>query len=235
MNLFKNVHESWIPLLYSVAYEEDLLNFLESLTEESFQPEAEEVFRVFKMPVSDIKVVLIGKSPYPMPLFPNGLAYGVVKGNPILPDLIKDLRDKVNTDVKIDTTVNWQTLEQWENQGVFLLNAALTTITGEDNSHKEVWENFTKKIVSYISYMNPCIWMLWGDLYKTYIGSVKNPFIVEGYNEETIKEIPMYLDKNYIFPGLFPGTKVPEGGNQYRGFSYTNVILNKKRLKKITW
>ena len=53
--------------------------------------------------------------------------------------------------------------KSWENQGVLLLNSALTVLINETGSHSKFWSNFTKDILEYISTVNQDItYFLWG-------------------------------------------------------------------------
>jgi uracil-DNA glycosylase len=50
-----------------------------------------------------------------------------------------------------------------ERQGVLFLNTTFTCQAGKPNSHKNIWADFTKDLLQYISSKNPCIhWFLWG-------------------------------------------------------------------------
>lgn len=50
-----------------------------------------------------------------------------------------------------------------ENQGVMFLNTYLTCKVGVSNSHKDLWLDFSKKLIIYISKKNTnIIWFLWG-------------------------------------------------------------------------
>lgn len=50
-----------------------------------------------------------------------------------------------------------------EKQGVLFLNTTLTCKIGVSNSHKKVWEDFSKKLLTYINTQNKDLyWFLWG-------------------------------------------------------------------------
>jgi uracil-DNA glycosylase len=230
MNLFKNAHKSWVPLLYSLAYKEPLLTFLENLSEISFQPDVEEIFKVFEMPVEDIKVVIIGQEPYPIPGTANGLAFAV-KENSKPTNILKSIRHELLKSKELTSMQDWKTLEHLTDQGVFLLNGSLTSETGSQGSHAAYWKDFTDAVISFISVEKPCIWMLWGRVIKTRI-KIINPLLVEGYDKDTIEEIPIDPTLNYIVPGAHPVTGEGFSGN---GFFYVNRILDKKSLTQIIW
>ena len=233
MRFTQNVHSSWIPLMYSLAYEKPMVDFLDSLKEKSIQPATKDIFRVFQMPVSDIKVVILGQEPYPIPGAANGLAYGVKEPYSWSKLLTKIRREVLETVAwTVERSGDWGSLEKWNNQGVFLLNLALTVETNKGGSHAKNWENFAKSVISFISKENPCIWLMWGNRIKHYKGRIFNPFIVENYTRETIEEIPIDPELNYIIEG-----ENPVMGENFSndGFYKTNRILSKKSINIINW
>tara|TARA_R110000851_G_scaffold97156_2_gene210676 strand:+ start:8842 stop:9558 length:717 start_codon:yes stop_codon:yes gene_type:complete len=238
MNLLKNAHESWVPLLHSLAYQEPLMGFLESLGEKSFQPKVSEIFKVFEMPIKDIKVVILGKEPYPIPGISNGLAYGVVDGQKI-PEISNSIREEVVKTVpwSVERAGEAATLEKWVNQGVFLLNTSLTVETGNAGSHTKHWRDFTEAVVSFISKSQPCIWLMWGRSPASYKDRVQNAFSLRGYDRENIEEIPVDPKLNYISEGFHPVVTKAESRETFseNGFYYTNRILNKMNKKQIIW
>lgn len=64
MNL-KQIHYSWKPILYELNTDAFLYFKNEVLPREKYYPEADKVFRVFSMPVSAIKIVVIGSWKHP--------------------------------------------------------------------------------------------------------------------------------------------------------------------------
>lgn len=243
MNLFKNVHESWIPLLHSLAYKEPLVSFLNNLNEISYQPEYKKIFKVFEMPVEDIKLVILGQEPYPRPGDAIGTAYAVSEKSKmpvILRNIEKELYKtegiRVLNDDNDIVDQSWKTLNHWSQQGVFLLNTSLTVETANAGTHLKYWKEFTDMIISFISHENPCVWMLWGKQMLSYSAKIKNPLIVKGYNRETIEEIPIDPKINYIIPGEHP-IIMNSGQETFSndGFYYTNRILKNKSFKQIIW
>lgn len=236
MNLLKNVHESWIPLLHSLAYKEPLVTFLDTLSDMSFQPEVSKIFRVFEMPLKDIKVVVLGQEPYPIPGISNGLAYGVKAGEKE-PKILLNIRKEIVALTPGEEKENWGTLEHLEEQGIFLLNTALTVKTGSAGSHKKYWRAFTEAVISFISKSSPCVWLLWGRDANSYHTRIQNPFIVKGYNRDTMEEIPIDPTLNYIIRGFSPTVMELEKVDSFSsdGFYRTNKILQKKNLEQINW
>ncbi len=234
--LFENVDPSWVDLLHSLAYQEPLVTFLSSLSEISYQPEVSEIFKVFEMSMDDIKVVILGPEPYPIPGIASGLAYASKngkQGTDVLNNIIKEI--SLTEGVEINQNIkNYNTLEHLTKQGVFLLNTSLTTLTGEQGSHKEYWKGFIRSVINFISEKNPCIWMIWGEnASKAALEPrvIINPLIVKGYDRESIDLLPADTEINYIVPGQHPGLE----GFSEDGFYYVNKILDNNMLKTITW
>src|SRR5690606_12585838 len=89
-----------------------------------FYPESENIFKVFSMPLEDIKVVILGQDPYP-----NGEAIGLafaVKEGTKLPGSLRVIKQEVYSSLpaigdRADSVVpldNWETLEHWTKSGV---------------------------------------------------------------------------------------------------------------------
>ena len=244
MNLFENVHESWIPLIHSLAYKEPLVNFLSDLRETSFQPAYKKIFKVFEMPVKDVTVVVLGQDPYPRPGDAIGRAFAVPEKSK-MPLVLRNIEREVykTEGIRVLNDVNdivdqsWKTLNHWTEQGVFLLNTSLTVKTGSAGSHMKYWEEFTNAVISFLSHENPCVWLLWGDNAQKYGKRIQNPLIVKGYNRVTIQEIPLDPNLNYVVPGEHPAAKsrFMSKGFSDEGFYYTNIKMEKRNLRKITW
>lgn len=252
------IHFSWLPLLTGLLNQEEMLRLNQEVLPTSiYYPEKQNIFRVFQKPVSEIKVVILGQEPYPTPGNANGLAFAVnsnvkfpvslriiaqeisnnmdIEGESLI-DKMKPLQELNNTELYTE----WRTLEHWQEQGVFLLNTALTVESGKAGSHLKYWENFTKKVIWYIASTNPCIWLLWGKKAQMFISNMpKNTlFDVKGYSKETIKDVPNSPYMNYILRAAHPAAEAYSSNAGFFGcnhFSYVNTILEKKSLNKINW
>lgn len=241
------IHESWYPVV-NLLYEEPLKTLNEEiLSNISFQPKSENIFKVFEMPVTDIKVVILGQDPYPTPGDAIGRAFAVSEKTRI-PVSLKNIEKEVyqtkgirvmNDDNDI-VDQSWKTLNHWSEQGIFLINSALTVETGKAGSHLKYWQEFTKRVVSFIAQKNPCIWIFWGkkaQQYRLYIQN--NPYYVHGYDEDTINNIPSNSDWNYILQAPHPAAEAYAGGKAgffgCNHFLYTNKILQKTKSMQITW
>lgn len=248
--MIPNIDESWKPVT-SLLYQEPLKTlFEEVLLNCSYQPKKENIFEIFKMPVKNIKVVILGQEPLLTKYGAVGKSFAVPKYAKIprvLRIIQKELSDEYPLSVPYAGEDEWKTLEHWQEQGIFLLNTALTMETGKTGSHFKYWENFTKKVISYISMEQPCIWLLWGKKVQRFIPYINsNPFNVENYDNETIKSIPSNEDWNYILTAPHPNLefyfeekaeyfKKEKGFFGCNHFIYTNEILKVLKRKQINW
>lgn len=241
MNPKEVIHESWIPVINAELYKQPLQHLNESILPNiSYQPQPHNIFRAFEMPVDKIKVVILGQDPYPTPGDAIGKAFAVSLDTRVptsLRIISKEIIESKST-LSLDFD-HWKTLQHWSNQGVFLLNTALTVETGKAGSHLKYWEEFTKRIISFISSQQPCIWVLWGAKAQKFKPYISKQFRVQGYDLDTIKLIPGDKQLNYILTAPHPAAEAYSGGNAgFYGcnhFLFINEILNKTKQRPIYW
>ena len=160
------MHSSWEEIFNNYPKIDELNSMIKKIDEQrltkTIYPPKEQVFRVFDLPLKDIKVVILGQDPYHNPGQACGLSFSVNDGVPLPKSLIniyKELHDDLG--IKPAKTGN---LESWFKQGVFLLNAVLTVEKNSPASHSKMgWENFTDYIIENISEKNEnVVFVLWG-------------------------------------------------------------------------
>ena len=186
-------------------------------------PPKEFVFNVFNhLEYKDIRVVILGQDPYHGLGQGNGIAFSVnpgVKIPPSLQNIYKELSlEYKNSDKEFSIPKNGD-LTCWVEQGVFMLNTALTVRESEANSHsKKGWETFTDAVLKKINEKNePVVFILWGNNAKRKKNLITNPnhFVLEGVH-------PSPLSANRGFFGC-------------SHFVKTNDFLKEKGLKEIEW
>ncbi len=127
-------------------------------------PPEKEVFNAFKLtPFASLKVVILGQDPYHGPNQAHGLAFSVRPGvriPPSLRNMYKELALEY-PDYRIPTHGY---LTAWAEQGVLLLNTALTVVANQANSHRDLgWEQFTDRVIAAISEQaEHLVFLLWG-------------------------------------------------------------------------
>ena len=172
-----------------------------------------------------IRVVMLGQDPYHCAGQATGLAFSVPAGSKIPPSLrnifseIESEPDLANEERQDDFFNGADLLSGWHQQGVMLLNTALSVAPGEAGSHAKIgWEPVTNKIVSAISEQSPaCVFILWGahaQARKPLINTAKH-FIIESAH-------PSPLSAHRGFFGSRP-------------FSRANDWLRSKGLPAVRW
>lgn len=238
MSLLKNIDPSWQPLLRHFNQDAFLHFRNEILPNIISYPEKHNIFRVFSMPLSKIKVVILGQSPSPIPGQAQGLAFGIDQRcvKPLSLQIIaKEIEYSGEKSEFFDSDIKeWRTLEHLEQQGVFLFNTALTVESGVPESHVQYWEQFAKEVIFFIATHQPCIWLMWGLKVQRFTANlpVKSIFNVQGYDESTIKQIPLNEDYNYVLKAESPTSLGFFGCNH---FKFVNEILSLKGQSKINW
>lgn len=237
-------HHSWQPLLPLLNQEPLLTLNTTILPNCHYYPQKENIFRVFRMPLEDIKVVILGQDPYHGPKQATGLAFAVneiLSMPPSLKIMAREIEEEGLKSGFYDSDIpHWKTLESWEEQGVFLLNTALTVQAGTPGSHLQYWQHFIRNTINYIAVKHPCLWMLWGS--KAQAFTVNMPpsslFKVDGYTPDTIGSIPNSEYYNYILRAAHPAAECYKSNAGYLGcnhFLFANTILEKLGKEKINW
>lgn len=239
------IHPSWVPHL-TPLFESKYLKELQYniLPNCKFSPQAKDIFNVFKMPMSEVKVVILGQDPYPQQGQATGYAFAVPEDVPI-PFSLQIIRDELTNEGILTTSVFdspiWRTLQHWRGQGVFLLNTALTVEAGKSNSHASYWDWFTHKVVEIISREIAPIWLLWGANARgisAYIDTKKG-FIIgtaHGLANPTKDEVEKYANIALTAPHPAASKHNPE--NKFiecSHFNLTNQILELRGLSPINW
>ena len=220
------MHSSWEEIFNNYPKIDELNNMIKKIDEQrltkTIYPPKEQVFRVFDLPLEDIKVVILGQDPYHNPDQACGLSFSVNDGVPLPKSLIniyKELHDDLG--IKPAKTGN---LESWFKQGVFLLNAVLTVEKNSPASHSKMgWENFTDYIIENISEKNEnVVFVLWG----TYARS-KNKLIDSAKHKIIESAHPSPLS---AYRGFF-GSKVFSQINSYLAENDRETINFELKMK----
>jgi len=146
----------WAPHLQPWLDSADHYNVVKALKSANesgvrFTPRYGDAYNAFlHCPVKQLKVVMIGQDPYPQPDVADGIAFSCSKkGKPeaSLRYIFKAL----------DTPDANPDLKRWAEQGVLLLNTAMTVEVGNIGSHYEMWKPFTSSLLTEISNLDPQI------------------------------------------------------------------------------
>jgi uracil-DNA glycosylase len=193
------LEESWKKVLedeFEKDYMKDLKSFLqkEKETGHIIYPRGNLIFNAFNhTPFDKVKVVLLGQDPYHGKDQAHGLSFSVKKGIPPPPSL-KNIYKELETDIPGFRSPAHGELTKWADQGVLLLNAALTVRARDPGSHQNKgWEEFTNHVIRTLSEQRSgLIFLLWGkfaqskseliDSKKHYILKAAHPSPYSAYN-----------------------------------------------------
>jgi uracil-DNA glycosylase len=135
---FESMDGSWQGL---VEPHRDMLDQIERQLSDTLDltPPKHQVMRAFELPVEKVRVVLLGQDPYPASGMACGLAFANSPGTKTPPSL-KNLMKELKSDIP-RVSAN-EDIARWADQGVLLLNSALTTQVGVSGAHQDIWREF---------------------------------------------------------------------------------------------
>jgi uracil-DNA glycosylase len=163
------IEASWKEVLkeeFSKPYFEQIVYFLktERMASKTIYPPGPLIFNAFEQtPFDKVKAVIIGQDPYHGPGQAHGLCFSVQDGIPPPPSLVNIFKE-IQADIGISIPPGKGNLTHWAQQGVLLLNAALTVRANEPFSHSKIgWATFTDAVIQEISALKAgIVFLLWG-------------------------------------------------------------------------
>jgi uracil-DNA glycosylase len=199
----RKIHSSWTPYLEPLFDLPEVKKLNNILHKVNYLPEREDIFNVFTMPLNKIRVVILGQDPYPDPQHPIGYAFATKSKN--IPKSLQAIHIAIaNAGIHPIEAIKDPTLKAWRDQGIFLLNPALTVKQWNSGSHLRYWKRFTEGVIKVISKENPCIWLLWGGKAKAFNKLIKGErnTILEWYHpaarQNQFLECPHFNDVNNL-------------------------------------
>lgn len=218
------IHTSWhkhIGGLFHIPSIETLKYII--LPTIKFYPKQQDIFNVFKMPLDEIKVVILGQDPYPQPNQAIGYAFAVDKDTN-KPKSLQIIEAELAKEYKVAVNLD-RTLKPWIDQGVFLLNTALTVEYGIAGSHESQWRGFINGVIRIIASQQSPIWMLWGSKARSF--------------EQAITEEDVFQSANEILRAPHPAAEAYSGGKagfyDCMHFIKANELLIKRNKEPIKW
>lgn len=159
--LFEKLEPSgWGRVLKSFIFSGDFDNIILQLAQlasdgKRFTPPLKDIFRAFEeCPYDELKVVIVGQDPYPRLDVADGIAFSCSKTKELQPSLSYIL-DEINRTVyhghpgSLDVD-----LKRWSNQGILMLNTALTTTINKVGQHYDIWKPFIAYLLDYLNCTN---------------------------------------------------------------------------------
>ena len=181
-------------------------------------PPGSMIFTAFdKTPPDRLKVVILGQDPYHNPGQAHGLSFSVPDGVTPPPSLL-NIYKEIAADIGLQLPRKGN-LEKWAEQGVLLLNAALTVRANEPGSHAKIgWMDFTDAVIRTISERKEhIVFLLWGRFAQ---------------EKQVLIDETKHLVLKAAHPSPFSADK---GFFGCRHFSKTNEYLVKNGIDPIDW
>jgi uracil-DNA glycosylase len=181
-------------------------------------PAQELIFAAFDhCPFSAVRVVILGQDPYHGENQAHGLSFSVPDGVKIPPSLNNIYKELVSDLGGLRPVTG--DLTSWAKQGVLLLNATLTVLSGKPGSHKKLgWTEFTDAVITNISNQKEnVVFILWGKEAQAKIALIDT-------NKHLVLAAP-HPSPLSAYTGFF-GSKP---------FSKTNDYLKQHHLPTIAW
>lgn len=213
------------------ALEKNLQAVLE-LEPNAVRPEPQNFFKALKLcPVNSVKVVILGQDPYHSPGLAQGLAFSIPAEIAVnsreFPSSLRNISKALALE-GFGSLPNGD-LHHWAEQGVLLLNTALSVKLGEAGSHTNLgWKSLIDHLISALAKHKPhLVWMLWGGHAQS-----KLPLIESGLNQLVLQSshpsgLGVYkTDKPFLEPG---------GKASCNHFTKTNQWLVKQNCEPIEW
>ena len=161
MRLYERLKPSgWADKLKGFILSDDFRKILQTLLVESnegkrFTPLIKQLFTAFEeCPYDKLKVVMMGQDPYPYPGVANGIAFSCSNTGKVeasLRFMFKEIEDTVHP----EGYTRDPDLTRWANQGVLMLNTALTTTINRVGQHYILWQPFLAYLFDILNFSNP--------------------------------------------------------------------------------
>jgi uracil-DNA glycosylase len=129
----------------------------------TYLPAGDNVLRAFQQPFHAVRVLIVGQDPYPTPGHAVGLSFSVSPETRPIPKSLVNIYTEYMSDLGHPKPSNGD-LTPWTQQGVLLLNRALTVQPGKSNSHRNKgWEPVTEQAIKALAERDsPLVAILWG-------------------------------------------------------------------------
>jgi uracil-DNA glycosylase len=215
----------WAVKLRSFIYSSDFDNIITQLARLSldgkrFTPTLKQMFRAFEeCPLNELKVVIIGQDPYPQIGVADGIAFScsnTMELQPSLEYMLNEINRTVYNGHPGSLDVD---LARWSNQGILMLNTALTTTVGKIGQHYPIWKPFLAYLFDYLT---------WNETGLVYIYMGKQ---AQEWSDAV-------NDNNYKFFVSHPASAAynkQERWDSENVFVKANEVVEKQFNAKITW
>lgn len=215
-----NIPRGWDKFFEDVTDKGIIRSISNQLSQETDEvyPPRNEIFTAFNMKrPRHIKVIIIAQDPYHTPGAAMGMAFSHHPTNkkiqPSLLNIYKELKsDGFNYDPSCGD------LTYWAQQGVFLINTALTVKKGQAESHLKLWVEFTSQLFKYLNEVcKHLVIIMWGAKAQKY-----SVFFDDTKHQKIMNAHPSPLGAHKGFFGSRP-------------FSKANKMLRDFGVEEVDW
>ncbi len=189
-----SINPDWEGFLTS-GIRRAIIEIEQEVTKTKYTPAPEKVLRFLSVPLSSVKIIILGQDPYPQEGVATGRAFevGTLKSwnepfnNISLKNILRSLYKaysgrvikfnelKAKFDNEFPVLPPDKLFSNWEGQGVLLLNTYFTCEVGKPGSHKSIWGDFSLQLFRFISTFNDrIVWFLWGTHAIEYTRQLEN-------------------------------------------------------------
>jgi uracil-DNA glycosylase len=233
-----DIPKDWQALLGNYFDSSDWINLASNLQAAldvdpaMIRPEPSQFFRALKLtPLDSVKVVILGQDPYHSPGLAQGLAFSIPANIPTnsraFPSSLRNISKALALE-GFGQLPNGN-LHAWAQQGVLLLNTALSVRLGEAGSHSNLgWKSLIDQLISGLALHRPhLVWMLWGGHAQSKLALIESGIDQLILQSSHPSGLGVYkTDK----PFLEPGAKVSCGH-----FIKANEWLKQLGKEEISW
>mgnify|MGYP003649487888 CR=1 FL=1 len=186
-----------------------------------YYPEPDNVFRALReTPLENVKVVLWGMDPYPQMLDngrcrAQGLSFSVPRHDNI-PGSLRNMYKEMKTNFPMFEQPDHGDLTYLTDQGILLMNSALTHCPMHNKAYLKLWRRFTYLIISIINEkIDGCVHILLG---------------------KNAQELATHIQSRNIITAVHPsGLSCHRGFFGSKVFLKTNIILKQQEKRQINW
>ena len=180
-------------------------------------PPADRMFAALeRCPPERTRVVILGQDPYHTPGKADGLAFSILRDFGGRLDSLGNIFKELRTDLGV--TRERTDLGDWADQGVLLLNTALSVPQGAPKAHARLgWDLLVREVLDHLTALGPRAYILWGGPAQKLAARVPAP---PNFKIETAHPSPLSAHRGFF--GARP-------------FSRTNAWLQAQGFRPINW
>lgn len=215
----------WGKVLKSFIFSSEFDKIISQLAElatdgRRFTPPLKSIFKAFEeCPIDQLKVVIVGQDPYPQFGVADGISFSCSNTNELQPSLNYIFNEINRTCYNGQPECTDVNLTRWSNQGILMLNTALTTTVGKSGQHYHIWKPFTAFLFDYLT------WNQTGLVY-IYLGKEARDW------SESVNDYNYKLFASHPASAAYLKSKSWDSQNV---FNKTNEIVQKNYNTKLIW